>query len=37
MSRGLLGLPWLVWAGVAFAIATVFAFVVPGSAGADGL
>ncbi|HEV2774928.1 MAG TPA: hypothetical protein VGV90_04990 [Solirubrobacteraceae bacterium] len=37
MSSGPLGLPWLLWAGVAWVVATVFAFVVPRSAGATGL
>jgi hypothetical protein len=32
-----LGIPWLVCAAFAFALATLFTFVVPRSAGADGL
>jgi len=37
MSSGPLGLPWLAWAGVAWAVAAVFTVVVPRSAGATGL
>jgi hypothetical protein len=37
MSSGPLGLPWLAWAGSAWAVAAVFTFVVPRSAGATGL
>ena len=37
MTRGLLGLPWVAWAGLAFVVAAVFAFVAPGSAGTTGL
>jgi hypothetical protein len=36
MIRGLLGLPWVAWAGLAFVVAAVFAFVAPGSAGTTG-
>ena len=37
MTRGLFGLPWVVWAALAFVVAAVFAFVAPGSAGTTGL
>ena len=37
MTRGLLGLPWVVWAALAFVVAAVFAFVAPGSAGTTGV
>jgi hypothetical protein len=37
MIRGLLGVPWVVWAGLAFVVAAVFVFVAPGSAGTTGL
>ena len=37
MSRGLFGLPWVVWAALAFMVAAVFVFVAPGSAGTTGL
>ncbi len=37
MSRGLVGIPWLVCATSAFVVAVVFVFVVPRSAGATGL
>ena len=37
MSHGLLGIPWLVCATAAFAVAIVFVFVVPRSADATGL
>ena len=37
MTRGLLGLPWGVWAALAVVVAAVFAFVAPGSAGTTGL
>jgi hypothetical protein len=37
MTRGLWGLPWVVWAGLAYVVAAVFAFVAPGSAGTTGL
>jgi hypothetical protein len=37
MTRGLFDLPWVVWAALAFAVAAVFAFVAPGSAGATGI
>ncbi len=37
MDPGLLGLPWVVWAVVAFAVAAIFTFVTPRSVGASGL
>jgi hypothetical protein len=37
MTRGLIGVPWVVWAGLAFVVAAIFAFVAPGSAGTTGL
>jgi hypothetical protein len=37
MTRGLLGLPWVVWAGLAFVVAVVFVFVAPRAAGTTGL
>jgi hypothetical protein len=37
VSVGPLGIPWLVCAALAFSLATLFAFVVPRSAGANGL
>ena len=37
MTRGLLGLPWVLWAGLAFVVAAVFVFVAPGSSGTTGL
>jgi hypothetical protein len=37
MPRGLFGLPWVVWAALAFMVAAVFVFVAPGSAGTTGL
>lgn len=37
MNPGPLGLPWLAWAGVAWAVAAVFTFVIPRAAGATGL
>jgi hypothetical protein len=37
MTRGLFGLPWVVWAALAFVVAAVFTFVAPGSAGTSGL
>jgi hypothetical protein len=37
MTRGLLGLPWVVWAGLAFAVAAVFVVVAPRAAGTSGL
>jgi hypothetical protein len=37
MTRGILGVPWVVWAVVTFAVAAVFTVVAPGSAGTTGL
>src|SRR5688500_8083956 len=37
MTRGLFDLPWVVWAALAFAVAAVFVFVAPGSAGTTGI
>jgi len=37
MSRGLIGIPWLVCATAAFVVAIIFTFVVPRSAGTTGL
>ena len=37
MTRGLIGIPWLVCAAAAFAVAIIFTFVVPRSAGTTGL
>ena len=36
MTRGLFGFPWVAWAGLAFVVGAVFAFVAPGSAGTTG-